>query len=69
MTPWRRPDPPPPVPLDPVSVREIVRLLEERLRQVEVYGAGGCRTCHDAELRAMIARLRALGAAPARPGE
>lgn len=60
MTPWRRPPPAPPVPLDPASVREVVRLLEERLHQVEVYGAGGCPTCHDAELRAMIARLKAL---------
>jgi hypothetical protein len=41
-------------------MNEIIRLLEERLRQVEVYGAGGCPTCHDAELRAVIARLRGL---------
>jgi hypothetical protein len=49
-----------PVPLDPSTVREVVRLLEERLTQVEAYGAGGCPSCHDAELRAAIARLRAF---------
>jgi hypothetical protein len=65
MTPWRRPPPPPPVPLDPGSVREVVRILEERLRQVEVYGVGGCPACHDAELRGMIARLKRLAEAPA----
>ncbi len=60
--PWRRPDPSPPVPLDPATLREVVRLLEERLRQLETYGGGGCPACHHAELRAAIVRLRALAA-------
>jgi hypothetical protein len=51
-------------PLDPTTLREIVRLLDERVRQVETYGAGGCPTCHEAELRAAVARLRALAEDP-----
>jgi hypothetical protein len=51
-----------PVLLDTPTLSELLRLLEERLRQVEVYGAGGCPTCHDAELRGAIARIRALAA-------
>jgi hypothetical protein len=41
-------------------LRELVRVLEARLRDVEAYGRGGCPACHDAELRAAIARVRAL---------
>jgi hypothetical protein len=38
--------------------------MEDRLRAVEAYGAGGCSLCHDAELRGAIARLRELVDAP-----
>jgi len=46
--------------LDAATVREVVRRLEERLKAVEVYGAGGCPTCHDGEARAFLGRLRKL---------
>lgn len=54
----RRLQKPSPPPLDQTTLAYAVRLLEERLRAVETYGAGGCPTCHDAELRAAIAQLR-----------
>jgi hypothetical protein len=54
---------PPPPPLDHRTLLYVVKVLEERLRAVETYGAGGCPTCHDAELRAAIARLRELSTA------
>jgi hypothetical protein len=41
--------PPGPPTLDPVTLRELERLLAERLASVEAYGPG-CRTCRDAEL-------------------
>lgn len=47
-----------PPPLDSPTLTFAIQVLEERLRAVETYGAGGCPTCHDAELRAAIARLR-----------
>lgn len=56
----QRPPPRPPPPLDAPTLEHAAGLLEERLRAVETYGAGGCRTCHDAELRAAIAKLREL---------
>jgi hypothetical protein len=56
----RRTSRPPPPPLDRQTVEYAVSVLEERLRAVESYGAGGCPTCHDAEMRAAIARLREL---------
>lgn len=56
----RRPPRPPPPPLDPATLGHLIALLDERLRAVEAYGAGGCSLCHDAELRGAIARLRAL---------
>jgi len=43
------------------TVREVARRLEERLKAVAVYGAGGCPTCHDGEARAFVALLRKLG--------
>ena len=52
-----RPEPPR---LDLPTVREVARRLEERLKAVEVYGAGGCPTCHEAEARAFAAQLRRL---------
>jgi hypothetical protein len=45
--------------LDPATLRELERLLSERLASVEVYGPG-CRSCRDAEARAFFARLRAM---------
>jgi hypothetical protein len=55
----RTPRPPTP-PLDAPTLEHAARLLEERLKAVETYGVGGCRTCHDAELRGAIAKLREL---------
>jgi len=46
--------------LDAATVREIARLLDERVRAVEVYGAGGCPTCHDGEARAFLGRLQRM---------
>ena len=57
---WRRPEPPPPVPLDFVTVQEIARRLAKRLDEVKIYGAGGCPACHDAEAQAFLAQLRKL---------
>lgn len=57
--------PKPPVPrLDPATLDHVLRLLTERLDAVVTYGAGGCPTCHDAELRAAIGLVRGL-ASPA----
>jgi hypothetical protein len=55
----RTPRPPPP-PLDKRTLEHLVTLFEERLRALETYGAGGCPTCHDGELRGAIAKLREL---------
>ncbi len=57
---WRRPSPPPPVTIDVRTVQELARLLAKRLDEVETYGAGGCPTCHDAEARAFLEKLRKL---------
>jgi hypothetical protein len=46
--------------LDRATLEHVVRLLEHRLSAVATYGAGGCPTCHDAELRGAIALLRRL---------
>lgn len=52
---------------DPATLAHVIRLLEDRLQAVSTYGAGGCPTCHDAELRGAIATLRRLvDPAPAR---
>jgi hypothetical protein len=58
--PMRRTPRPPPPPLDRPTIEYAVAVLEERLRAVEAYGAGGCPTCHDAEMRGAIAKLREL---------
>jgi hypothetical protein len=55
-----RPPPPPPPPLDATTLEFALNLLAERLHAVEIYGAGGCPTCHDSELRGALARLREL---------
>lgn len=60
---YPRPKPPPP-PLDPKTLAYVVHLLTERLDAVVAYGAGGCPTCHDAELRGVIARLKELVVSP-----
>jgi hypothetical protein len=57
----RLPRPPPP-PLDRATLNHALAVLEERLRAVETYGAGGCPTSHDAELRGALATLRTLAA-------
>jgi hypothetical protein len=46
--------------LDQATLHALAKLLEDRLHAVEVYGAGGCPTCHKAEARAFLARLREL---------
>jgi carbamate kinase len=38
----------------------VIRLLADRLDAVVTYGAGGCPTCHDGELRGAIAIVRGL---------
>jgi hypothetical protein len=64
----RRPPRPPPPPLDRATLNHAVAVLEERLRAVEAYGAGGCPTCHDAELRGAIARFQELAKDAAQRG-
>lgn len=55
--------------LDRPTVEHVLKLLENRLEAVATYGAGGCPTCHDAELRGAILLLRRIaspdGHAPA----
>jgi hypothetical protein len=51
--------------VDRPTVEHVLKLLENRLEAVATYGAGGCPTCHDAELRGAILLLRRL----AIPGE
>jgi hypothetical protein len=46
--------------LDPKTLDTVEAMLRERLRAVETYGAGGCPSCRDAELRAAIATVREL---------
>jgi len=46
--------------LDLPTLQHAVLKLEERLQAVVTYGAGGCASCHDAELRGAIAMLRRL---------
>jgi hypothetical protein len=45
---------------DPTTLQHVIKLLEARLEAVHTYGAGGCPTCHDAELRGAIVSLRRL---------
>ena len=42
------------------TVEALLRLLEERIHVVEIYGAGGCPTCHEGEARGFAFRLRGL---------
>ena len=53
---------PDPIPagLDHPTLRLAIQKLEDRLQAVITYGAGGCPTCHDAELRGAIAILKRL---------
>ena len=53
-----RPLRPAPPPLDTATLEYALKLLAERLHAVAVYGAGGCPTCHEAEARAFLVRLR-----------
>ncbi len=46
------------------TLREVVRRIDQRLTQLDTYGAGGCPTCHDAELRALLARVREMVSTP-----
>jgi len=54
-------------PLDPASLLHATARLEARLDAVVTYGAGGCPTCHDAELRSAIALLKAMAGQAATP--
>jgi hypothetical protein len=45
---------------DRPTVEYVLKLLEDRLEAVVTYGAGGCPTCHDAELRGAIQLLRRI---------
>jgi len=54
-------------PLDPTTLVHAARLLEERLQAIVTYGAGGCPTCHDAELRGAIIILKRLMDPPTPP--
>lgn len=65
MTPPARP---PPAELDSETLKYLEAVLADRLRAVETYGAGGCPSCHDAELRGAIARVRELAKAK-KPGQ
>jgi len=56
-----------PPPLDPATLLHAVSRLEARLDAVVTYGAGGCPTCHDAELRSAIATLKVMAGLVAVP--
>jgi hypothetical protein len=49
--------------VDRRTVEHVLELLENRLEAVATYGAGGCPTCHDAELRGAIQLLRRVATA------
>jgi hypothetical protein len=42
------------------TLRFAIARLEERLEAVVTYGAGGCLTCHDGELRGAIHLLKRM---------
>jgi len=46
--------------LDQPTLRFAIARLEERLEAVVTYGAGGCPTCHDGELRGAIHLLKRM---------
>ena len=50
--------------VDRPTVEHVLKLLESRLEAVATYGAGGCPTCHDAELRGAILLLRRMATPP-----
>jgi hypothetical protein len=50
----------PGVRVDRATIEHAISALERRLHVVATYGAGGCPTCHDAELRGAIVLLREL---------
>ncbi len=54
----QRPAPLDPLDLDRATLRELTRVLAERLAQLDAFGH--CPTCGDAEARAFLARLREL---------
>lgn len=56
-----------PPPLDAATLLHLARLLEDRLQAVVTYGAGGCRSCHDAELRGAIVTIKRLARPPDPP--
>lgn len=47
-------------PLDSATLLLVAKLLEDRLQAVVTYGAGGCPSCHDAELRGAITTIKKL---------
>ncbi len=47
-------------PLDKPTLLYATAQLAARLHAVETYGAGGCASCHDAELRGAIVMLKRL---------
>lgn len=53
--------------VDRATLEHAIATLERRLQVVATYGAGGCPTCHDAELRGAIVLLRELLVPAARP--
>jgi hypothetical protein len=53
--------------LDAATLLQAVSRLEARLDAVVTYGAGGCPTCHDAELRSAIATLKVMAGLVAAP--
>jgi hypothetical protein len=54
----QRPPPIDPLDLDRTTLRELARVLDERLAAVQAFGS--CPTCHEAEAKAFLARLRGL---------
>ncbi len=55
----QRPAPLDPFDLDRTTVRELARVLAERLQQVATYG-GTCPTCRGGEAEAFLAKLRSI---------
>ncbi len=56
-----------PLDLDRATLRELTRVLAERLAQLDAFG-GKCPTCNEAEARAFLARPRRLLATIERGG-
>lgn len=46
--------------LDAATLRHVAKLHEDRLQALMTFGAGGCRNCHDAELRGVIVAIKRL---------